>query len=205
MPLIKQLAINENTALLVWHITEQPDELYAIFSHRLKDESYTASQQNLHWLASRAAIAALFKQGELLVQKDENNKPSLTVDGNLYNLSITHSFHYAAVLISKMHRVAVDMEKYDQRIDRVKLKFASEKELQFAVNNNLLTKVWSAKETLYKYHSKKEVIFKTQLAVEPFTATDILIYGNIMMPDFTMRLPIQVLEKDGYCLTYIVQ
>ncbi len=205
MPLTNQLAINENTTLLVWHITELPHELHPRFLHRLKDESYTASQQNLHWLASRAAIAAYFEFGDLVLLKDENNKPSLTIDGEKFYLSITHSFNYAAVLISKAYQVAVDMEKYDQRIERVKYKFASNTELQFAFDNTLLTKIWSAKETLYKYYSKKQLVFKTQLTVEPFTATDSLIYGNIMMPDLSIRLAIQLLELDGYCLTYIVQ
>lgn len=127
------------------------------------------------------------------------------MDGENYYLSITHSFDYAAVLVSNTHQVAVDFEKYDPRIERVKFKFASDKELKFALDDKLLTILWSAKETLYKFYSKKQVIFKTNLSLEPFVATDTLIYGNIIMPDLTMRLPIHLLEIDGYCVTYIVQ
>lgn len=205
MPLVHQFTINENTTLLVWHITEEPHELHSRFLHRLTDLQYEASLQNLHWLASRAAIAARFEKGSIQVVKDEYNKPSLLVDGMHYHVSITHSFDYAAVIISPTHDVAIDMEKFDNRIERVKHKFASDDELRFAHTHRQLTLLWSAKETLYKFYGKKAVLFKSQLSVDAFTETDLSLSGHIKLADYNRQLSIHVHVIGEYCVTYIVQ
>ncbi|MFN4971621.1 MAG: 4'-phosphopantetheinyl transferase family protein [Bacteroidota bacterium] len=205
MPLIHHFTINENTTLLVWHITEEPHELHSRFLHRLTDLQYVASLQNLHWLASRAAIAACFDTGTIQVVKDEYNKPSLLVDGLLYHVSITHSFDYAAVLISSKNEVAIDMEKFDKRIERVKNKFASDEELHFARTYRQLTLLWSAKETLYKFYGKKAVLFKSQLSVDAFSDTAEVLNGHVHITDYNRQLPISVYILNDYCLTYIVQ
>lgn len=175
-----------------------------LLGNQLIDDQTASPRNNLHWLSSRVMIATLFTGKTIHVVKDVYNKPKLYVDGRSYFISISHSFQYAVVLISDTHEVAVDIEKYDARIDRVKHKFCSTTELAYASTLEQLTIIWSAKETLYKYYGKKEVLFQTELQIESFETDSTELIGCIRKNDFNKCLTISKQNIAGYCLTWIV-
>jgi 4'-phosphopantetheinyl transferase len=179
-----------------------------LIGDRFHDEHAASRQSNLHWLASRVLIRYLFSGHVIEVLKDEFNKPSLTIGGFPYHLSITHSFQYAAVIISKTRTVAIDMERFDERIQRVKYKFTRKDEfayLQPDEESKMLTVIWSAKETLYKYYGKKELDFKLNLRIAPFVYKPIINLAGVIENDaFYKKLEIKTETIDGYVLTYIV-
>jgi 4'-phosphopantetheinyl transferase len=208
MPVYLQKQFGEDTFLAVWNISEHKDELLQLIDEHIYDKHSDSRKDNLHWLASRALIRHLFKGHVIEVIKDEFNKPSLTVDGNPYFISITHSYQYAAVIVSKTRAVGIDMEKMDERIQRVKHKFTRDDEfffLQQEKESEMLTVIWSAKETLYKYYGKKELDFKLHLKIEPFSYLQSLfeLIGIIEKEDLYERLPITVEAINGYVLTFI--
>lgn len=194
--------------MAIWNITEHKDELLQLIGDRFHDEHAASRQDNLHWLASRVLIRHLFSEHIIEVLKDEFNKPSLTIDGLPYHLSITHSFQYAAVIISKTRTVAIDMERLDERIQRVKHKFTRNDEfayLQPDEESKMLTVIWSAKETLYKYYGKKELDFKLNLKVEPFVYKPLFTLTGVIEKDTYYKIvEMNVGTIDGYVLTYIV-
>jgi 4'-phosphopantetheinyl transferase len=208
MPVYLQKQFDEDTFLAIWNISEHKDELLELIDEHIYDEHSDTRKGNLHWLASRALIRHLFKGHVIGVIKDEFNKPSLTVDGKPYFISITHSYQYAAVIVSKTRPVGIDMERMDERIQRVKHKFTRDDEfvfLKLEKENEMLTVIWSAKETLYKFYGKKELDFKLHLKIEPFVALQSVfeLTGIIEKKDFYKRLPITVESINGYVLTYI--
>jgi 4'-phosphopantetheinyl transferase len=191
--------------MLVWHITEDAESLIKLLQDKLSDPKSIRTTDNLHWLASRACITSYFDSNKILIEKDKYNKPSLVVDGMPFMLSITHSLKYAAILISRSYNIAIDMEKFDARIERVKNKFSNLDELGYAKNDNrILTTIWSAKETMYKYYGKKEVDFKTQLLVLPFSHDAKHVVGKIKKENLELDLVIHVLNYGDYILTYII-
>jgi 4'-phosphopantetheinyl transferase len=205
MPIVKHTNLNQNTILAIWKISESHAELRELLAHTLVDEGLN-KHDNIHWLASRVMLSRIIQSHSIVLQKDEFNKPSLKLDGKPYAVSISHSFGYAAIIISNTHQVAVDLEKIDERVLRVVTKFLRNDE-QFASNNTLLsTIVWSAKETLYKYYSRKEIDFKLNLQIEPFAPTTNLVQvtGHIVKNPYQITLPISVEQFDGYVLTYAV-
>lgn len=124
----------------------------------------------MHWLASRAALATHFGNEAIIqIHKDMYNKPSMSVNGETYHLSISHSFELAAVMFSKFRAVALDLEKIDDRVGRVSHKFlnAAEQEMLKDATDLVYTQtlIWSAKETLYKFYGEKELDFRQHMTI----------------------------------------
>jgi 4'-phosphopantetheinyl transferase len=204
MPIIQHTNLNQNTVLAVWKISESREELLAQITERIKDNGVNL-HDNIHWLASRVLLQQLFTDGTIELDKDVFNKPSLLINGKPYAVSITHSHEYAAVMVSASHSVAIDLEKIDERVQRVSRKFIREDE-NFGLDNitTYYTIIWSAKETLYKYYGKKELDFKDNLNIIPFSISPkpFVIEGRISKDVYTLNLPINVSFIDDYVLTY---
>lgn len=169
MAIVKTFTPGENTFLLVWKITEDAETLNN-YLHNISDNQTTTPKTNLHWLASRAALSTHFGfDAVVVINKDIYNRPSMTVNGEKYHLSITHSSNYAAVMFSKFRNVALDLEKVDARVGRVAHKFInSAEEEMLQQTKNLIhdqTLIWSAKETLYKFYGQKELDFKKHMTI----------------------------------------
>ncbi len=178
--------------------------MLAQLSKRITDTG-TNRHDNIHWLASRVLLQELCPDQKIRLSKDEFNKPHLDINGSPFFVSITHSYAYAAVMISSEHTVAVDLEKIDERVNRVSRKFIRIDEQPAAGTELTLyyTIIWSAKETLYKYYSKKELDFLEHLRIEPFAvkAEPFRIEGAISKEPYSLRLLIDVTLMDGYVLT----
>jgi 4'-phosphopantetheinyl transferase len=201
MPVVDYTSINNNAILIVWHITEPIDFFTSQFSNLITDESAPATD-SLQWWASRACFLHHFSQG-VFILKNGDNKPRLLVSGESYEVSISHAFEYAAVIISQDRKVGIDIEKTDNRIHRVKHKFCSDAELEFAQDHtDKLTLIWSAKEALYKLYSKKQVIFKENLGVK---LSGEIATGEINMPDYKVCLPIHIRKYGEYILTWVTE
>lgn len=197
--------------MILWDITETADQMQNQLHHRLHDWGATAQhRENRHWLASRLAILEHFRNEEVEIIKDPFNKPHLRVDDQDWNISITHSFEKAAVLISPDQRVALDLERMDERIVRVKKKFCSDAELVFSEisgqESQSLALIWAAKETMYKWYGKKELDFKRNLHVHPFQLNDGLtqLHGRIQKGTYFSEHIIQLEKMGEYVLTYLV-
>lgn len=201
MPVVFNKQINEDTILIVWHITEPIDFFTTHFTDSITDETAPA-RDSLQWWASRACFINYFDTG-IKILKNGDNKPRLLHAGVFYEVSITHSFEYAAVMISKSLKVGIDIERIDARISRVKQKFCSDTELVMA-NNDIekLTLIWSAKEALYKLYSKKQVIFKENLHIDISDKGDCS--GAIRMSDYDVLLPVHVMKINNYVLTWVM-
>jgi 4'-phosphopantetheinyl transferase len=206
MPLIEHTNLTENSNFALWKITETKEELQALLPSGFRDNGVNR-HENLHWLASRVLLNSVFQFKNVVLHKNEFNKPLLEVDENRLNVSITHSYAYAAVLVNAYKSIAVDLERIDNRILRVARKFQRDDELLLEDYNHTaaLTVLWSAKETLYKFYGMKELDFKTNLFIQPFSYTDTSfeIMGTITKGNQSMLLPITVRTFDGYVLTYI--
>ena len=101
---------------------------------------------------------------------DVHGKPYLV---NLpYHISLSHSFDYAAVMISRSRPVGIDIEQIKEKVERIAEKFLSPRELGFITQDNnriqQLYVCWCAKEAIYKCYGQKEVSFQDNITLEPF-------------------------------------
>lgn len=89
---------------------------------------------------------------------------------NDFEISVTHSFPFAALAISK-NKVGIDIEPFNPKIKRIRNKFLNEDEAGFIEENKevaYLTVIWSLKESLYKIHHSNYWSLKKHYEVKPF-------------------------------------
>jgi phosphopantetheinyl transferase len=113
----------------------------------------------LEGLGSRFLLSELLNSKDFELIYDEYNKPYL--NGSQYKISISHSHQWLVIAISNAEEIGVDIELVRDKVERIKHKFATDEELEFAGNNHeKLTYLWAAKEAIYKAYGKKAVDFK---------------------------------------------
>jgi phosphopantetheinyl transferase len=211
VPLLKKISPDPNSILAIWKIEESKEDLLLLIDERLHEISKPKNVHDSvgkHWLASRALLLQLFDKQKVEVHKDMNNKPSLVIDSKPYFIAITHSYEYAAVMISDIHEVGLDLERIDTRIGRVANKFINEEEQTYISKvspedlNQFQTIIWSAKETMYKIYGKKELDFKKHMNVEAFKINQKNIKGLVLKEEEEHQLELQIDNIDNYVLCY---
>ena len=88
-----------------------------------------------------------------------------------YEISVTHSFPFAALAISK-NKVGIDIKPFNSKIKRIQHKFLMEEESTFIEKDKeiaYLTIIWSLKESLYKIHHSNYWSLKKHYEVKPFS------------------------------------
>lgn len=174
MAIVYHKKINEDTEFAIWKIDESADELYAQLQLRDHEEKLldglNNSKRNLHWLSTRALLRELLNTPHYIdCQIDEHGKPYLP--DSPYHISFSHSFDYAAVIISRHKPVGIDIEVIREKIERIANKFLIEKEIAFINNSDRVEHLyacWCAKEAIYKLHGKRNVSFKDNIRLQPF-------------------------------------
>ena len=88
---------------------------------------------------------------EVKITHDENGKPVIQD----YNISISHSKGYLAILLSKALRVGIDIEYWSERIQKIAKRFLHKDENYTTTEDLLIT--WCAKEAVYKLFSEEHL------------------------------------------------
>jgi 4'-phosphopantetheinyl transferase EntD len=175
MPLFYQHDINRLTKLGVWRI-EEP-ELHFLAKVSL-NRNVSHPHKRLQHLAGRYLLSELFADfplEEILIA--DTNKPFL--ENEQYHFSISHCGDFAAAIVSRTQRVGIDIEKMDPRIERIHHKFLSPAEFDLAlegwpatgfsatshqsIQSAVLTALWCAKESLFKWYGLGQVDFKRHM------------------------------------------
>jgi phosphopantetheinyl transferase (holo-ACP synthase) len=101
-----------------------------------------------------------------LIEKDENGKPSINIySKKIKSISISHNSNMIGVLFSDKKRCGFDIENISERIEKLKEKFCSEKELNNWKDLKHLTLIWTFKEAIYKYYSEEKLNFKNEILI----------------------------------------
>lgn len=171
MPLYIRKEFVKDVHLLVWHITESEDYLRGEISlhpgdmQKLQGIIHPARRKEV--IATRLCISHFFQEYPEL-SYDENGCPALNND---YHLSISHTNYFAAVALSKKHRVGLDIETRSNRIGRIEKRFVNDREQAYIPEKekvDYLTAIWGAKEATVKIQNNRKIDFKNQLEVEKF-------------------------------------
>lgn len=165
MPVFFQQQINETTRLGVWKI-EETEEFFKgnVPVHR----DVTHPHKRLQHLAGRFLLQFLFPDFPYeLIQVADTRKPFLKDEQ--YHFSISHCGDYAAAIVSRKQRVGIDVELVTEKISRIKDKYLHEDEqvlfgiTETAPDLQLLTVLWSAKESVFKWYGNGNVDFKKHI------------------------------------------
>lgn len=212
MPIVLNKKIDDQTVLAVWKIDETEEQLLS--SLQLKQHeldvitSLSAGKRALHWLSTRVLLRKMLNTADYIdCQMDEHGKPYLVNSDT--HISLSHSYDYASVIISKDKKVGVDIELIKMKIKSIKHKFLSDVELaqkQIGDNTNGLYVCWCAKEAIYKWYGKKGLEFKQHIHIRPFKLKDEgSLQAIVELPEGTRELTLNYFKTiDGYMLGYVV-
>ena len=182
MPVFRSEKLRNGAYWVLWQIKESietmRDEVFLTEAGKQEWKTLHHPQKQSEWLAGRLAIQALCDQLKLPyqgIEKDSFGKPHLV---NLPgHISISHCWPYAGVVYHTTP-VGLDIEKVQDKLQRIAPKFLDQDELNQSVQSlDKLTLRWSAKEALYKLHGRKQLAFKEQLKTGTFSPTEWGFFG----------------------------
>lgn len=200
MPLYREL-LTADYNISIWKI----EETESFFLQFFTPPPFSTEQRRLQWFATRHLISRAFGNTAEL-EKEESGKPVLK--GRSESISITHSNNFAAIMWSNHARVGIDLETIQPKVLRIAPKFMEQDEIDAVPEIQKTEKLilyWSAKESLYKLHSKGGIDFKTQLILHPFELQQSgVIKADVLAEDVTWKgLDVQYTFFDGQVLTYV--
>ncbi|WP_316769437.1 4'-phosphopantetheinyl transferase family protein [Pedobacter frigiditerrae] len=211
MPVVFSKNIDDQTMLSVWKIEETEEQLLSGLQLKQHELDVIASLSNgkraLHWLSTRLLLRTMLNTSDYIdCQMDDHGKPYLVNSDT--HISLSHSFDYAAVIISKDKKVGVDIELIKMKIKSIKHKFLSDVELaqkQIGDNTNGLYVSWCAKEAIYKWYGKKGLEFKQHIHIKPFKLKDEgSLQAMVELPEGSRELTVNYFKtSDGYMLGYV--
>ncbi len=172
--------------------TFQPEEHYDILStdEIKRVESFRSISRRREFVATRVLKSSLFGQEQI----EYNEQGAPFIKGHAY-ISISHSHHMVGIAVNEQHMVGLDLEPFRDNILSISPKFLSEREYEVFDTNSKreVTRIWSAKEALYKLAGRKKVIFKNDLIIskdgDHWT-------GRIMNPDHELLVNLDIFERD---------
>lgn len=204
MPLFYQQDINESTRLAVWKITE--DEEFFISQVPLQ-RSITHPHKRLQHLAGRLLLKEMYPDFPYeLIQIADTRKPFL-IDEQ-YHFSISHAAEFAAVIISRDHRVGVDVEVRTSKVMKVLHKFLEPAErslLSSSEDKPFLQETlgWSAKETMFKWHGDGGLDFKEHMHIMKHHSSQKGVMWCMFSAEPAGSLDVHFRIFDDLCLTWV--
>ena len=208
MPLYKTIRVNDFTKVLVWKIDESLEDLTMGIKLTERSKKRVEAMKSVLHKQGFMSIRQLLKQAgyaDTDVFYDAFGKPHLK-DKNY--LSISHSFTFTAIIISKKKPVGIDVEKQRDKIVKIAHKFTPIEEYNTIANHEALvsklTVVWGAKESLYKIYGKKKLRFLHHIYIEDFLFIDTKTTGVIKYKGHVSTHSIHFFEFDGFTCVYAI-
>ncbi len=192
MPIIPDFFTPSSCQLALWDIDESTDELARkiTLTHAQRQEltlRKTAGAKK-GFLAVRLALKSL---GVLLSDLSFNAKGEPQLPSSFCSLS--HCTRYAIAVVGDVP-LGVDVESYREKIVRVAPKFVHPKEQKFICADQemaLLTRLWTAKEAIYKAMCHPGLALAAQIEVAPFTLLDTKGSAKVYLDDKTVSFSLQ--------------
>jgi len=210
MAIAFRLQVDEDTEFALWKIEEEAENLYNQLQLSDAEKAYIESigngKRHLHWLGTRVLLRTMLNTSEYIDCKvDEHGKPYL-VDIP-YHISLSHSFDYAAVMISKSKPVGIDIELISPKVERIAKKFLKKSELAFIQNDHRVERLyvaWCAKEAVYKCNGRKVISFLDHIFLDPFDGYEAGdLKAKILKGDFRKDYDVHYLRFEDYMIGYV--
>ena len=128
MPVHQYKNVTKNVKLGIWFINESSEKLIELAQEKgikLNDLPQVKNKNRVkQWLVTRLLLNHFFSDTSIIY--DEKGKPFLS---NGWNISISHSGDYVAIIINETENCGIDIEKVSNKVERIKHKFLNETDL----------------------------------------------------------------------------
>ena len=214
MPLHSITPLPHGAILGLWRLTETTAELLPQLPYPTVYQAlYPAGRdptRAAQWAAGRLLVHALLPEltaAPATLANDANGRPYLPALPH-YAVSLSHSGEWVAGIVAAQGRVGIDVELIRGKAQKLAPRFLSEAERADAGDDAAKYSLyWSAKETLYKLHSRRGLVFKEQLLLDPFWLREAgELTAHLLLENSRSQHQLTYLRPaPGYVLTYCVE
>jgi phosphopantetheinyl transferase len=207
MPLRDHIFLEGNIQVFTWQIEESLEDLKSnILLSTVDQERLNMRKSVQHQKGFLATRKLILHAGidSATVKYNPNGAPFLDSGKHL---SITHSKTQAGIAVGD-HSLGFDIEEYHLKIQNIAPKFLHKDEYYAIESLNpieTLTRIWTAKEALYKALNIPGISFSKQLLITPFQADQTKgnaeVRGGGELRKFSLDF---ILNKD-HCATLAVE
>jgi 4'-phosphopantetheinyl transferase len=204
MPFLKEFIINDKTKIKLWKVIIgelNTEELNSDEKNLLKLKKNNILREQ--FLATRKVLA--LENSDYKITYNNNGKPSLN---SKYNISISHSHQIAAVAISDNSKIGLDVQLNENKIFNIQNKFLNKSEKSNIGDNptvDILTMVWTSKESIYKAISLKGVSFSENIKIDKVIEKDKTGIGYYINGTEKVKFDLKFFYIDEYTICYAYQ
>jgi len=205
MPLIKTISAKNNTKILVWKIEEAFEYMREATLLTSKSLERLSNFKNEIHKKQFLCVRQLLQLNHLTDEDlfyDKVGKPFLK--GDKY-ISISHSSSYAVIALSDKN-IGVDIERQNPKISLVQSKFIGDEQsfIEKGLENEYLSIIWSAKESLYKIFGLKGISLKHHIKIHPFKLSDKKTSAIIEKDNYKMVFEVHFSKIENYTLVFVM-
>ena len=204
MPFLKEFIINEKTKIKLWKVIIgelSPKELN-------KDDKklFKLKKNNLlkeQFLATRKTLSN--ENSDYIITYDLDGKPILNSE---FNISISHSYEIAALVISNNLKFGMDVQFKESKILNIQNKFLNEFEklnIGHDPSIDILTMIWTSKESIYKAIGLKGISFSENIKIDKVTEKDKIGKGYYINGAEKVKFDLRFFYLDEYIICYASQ
>ena len=203
MPVIEDIHLSSTTRIIVWEIKETIDFLKSELN--LSDFSKNTLRKKKSEIHQKQFLAV---RNILKLLSIHDSDISYNVDGKPFiksiYISISHSKEFVAVIIGD-EKVGVDIESNSDKCFQIMQKFIGvENEFPIKMDRKIAQILWNMKESLYKIIDFKEIDFKENLVVIPFSLNEKQTKIWFVKNEFTQDYIANYFINKNYSLAYII-
>lgn len=195
MPFIRKYKQNDFIVGL-WKLSDDDiipsSDQYIIRITREAESMFSSVERRREYVAERCLLREIFNGEEIEMEHNSDGKPLIA---NGYNISVSHTIGYVAIIVSDRHEVGIDIEHVCDRVEKIASRFMRDDEHA----NNIMSLLihWCAKETIYKLFSSDHLVAK-EIKVESETFSNVT---NLRSGDVVELI---VETSPEYVLTYSI-
>ena len=204
MPFLKEFIINDKTKIKLWKVIIgelNTEELNSDEKNLLKLKKNNILREQ--FLATRKVLA--LENSDYKITYNNNGKPSLN---SKYNISISHSHEIAAVAISDNSKIGLDVQLKESKIFNIQNKFLNKSEKSNIGDDptvDILTMVWTSKESIYKAVGLKGISFSKNIKIDKVIEKDKTGIGYYINGTEKVKFDLKFFYVDEYTICFAYQ
>ena len=204
MPFLKEFIINDKTKIKLWKVIIgelNTEELNSDEKNLLKLKKSNILREQ--FLATRKVLA--LENSDYKITYNNNGKPSLN---SKYNISISHSHEIAALVISDNSKIGLDVQLNENKIFNIQNKFLNKSEKSNIGDDptiDILTMVWTSKESIYKAIGLKGISFSENIKIDKVIEKDKTGIGYYINGTEKVKFDLKFFYIDEYTICYAYQ
>ena len=204
MPFLKEFIINDKTKIKLWKV----------MMGELNTKELNSDEKNLlelkksnilreQFLATRKLLA--LENSDYKITYEINGQPLLNSN---YNISISHSHEIAAVAISDNSKIGLDVQLKESKIFNIQNKFLNKYEKSNIGDDptvDILTMVWTSKESIYKAVGLKGISFSKNIKIDKVIEKDKIGIGYYINGTEKVKFDLKFFYVDEYTICFAYQ